>query len=209
MTEIEALYRQHDGKVVLEIALRSVIQLFNNLDPAPFQEKELDAEAEDYIFSFVDEIPYAREVEMSVYLPPPLVNPETRDAIVQGIRNHFLYKIAYTRKEQRRLFREGRMVLLIGLSVLFFSLLARQILPEFPDSYVNRMLQEAFLIVGWVAMWRPVSIFLYEWWPIYHRRRIYRKIAAMDVFVQPLPEGGIPPVSKRQNPVTPEGLGAL
>lgn len=209
MTEIESLYRQHDGKLVVELVLHSVIQLFNNLDPAPFQEKELDAEAEDYIYSVLEEIPYAREVELVVYLPPPLATPENRDAIVLGIRNHFLYKVAGTVKEQRRLFRDGRIVLLIGLTVLFLSLLARQILLGLPGTPINHMLGEALLIVGWVAMWEPVSIFLYGWWPIFHRRRIYQKIAAMEVFVQPLPDGGIPPVLKVQGPVTPESLGAL
>jgi hypothetical protein len=148
-------------------------------------------------------------VEMVIYLPPPLATPENRDAIVLAIRNHFKYKVAGTVKEQRRLFREGRIILLIGLTVLFLSLLARQILPGLPDTQVNRMLQEALLIVGWVAMWEPVSIFLYGWWPIFHRRKIYQKIAAMEVFVQPVPDGGIPPVSKAQGPVTPESLGAL
>jgi len=209
VTEIESLYRQHDGILVVELVLHSVLQLFNNLDPAPFQEKELDAEAEDYIYNVLDEIPYAREVELVVYLPPPLATPENQDAIVLGIRNHFLYKVAGTVREQRRLFREGRIVLLIALTVLFLSLLARQILLGFPGTYITHMLGEALLIVGWVAMWEPVSIFLYGWWPIYHRRRMYKKIAAMEVFVQPLPDGGIPPVLKVQGPVTPESLGAL
>ena len=209
VTELESLYREHDGKLMVELVLRSVVQLFNSLDPAPFHEKDLDSDAEDYIYNAVDDIPHAREVELIIYLPPLLVTPENRDAIVKGIRNHFLYKAVNTVKEQRRLFRLGRIVLLIGLVVLFFCLLARQILPGFPDSVVNRMLQEAFLIIGWVAMWEPVRIFLYDWWPIYHRRRMYRKIAEMDVFIHPIPEGGIRPVSLMPAPVTPQSLGGL
>jgi len=209
VTEIESLYRQHDGKVVVELVLHSVAQLFNSLDPAPFHEKELDTEAEDYLYTLVDNIPYAREVEMVVYLPFLLVTPENRDAIVLGVRNHFKYKATKTQSEQRRLFRTGRGVLAIGLVVLFFSLLVRQILPEFPDSPTNRMLQEAFLIVGWVALWQPVSTFLYDWWPLYYKRRMYGKIASMNVFVHPIPEGGIRPVSEPQDTVTDQSLGAL
>lgn len=208
MTETESVYRQHDGRVVLDLVLRSVSLLFNNLDPAPFQEKELDAEAEEYIYSFVDDIPCPREVEMIVYLPAPLVTPSNQDAIVKGIRNHFRYMVASTEKQHRRLFRRGRIVLLIGLSVLFFSLLARQILPSvFPASHASLILQESILIVGWVALWEPITIFLYDWWPILHRRKMYEKIVAMEIFVRPIPENGLLPVPKRSS--TPESLGAL
>jgi len=209
LTEIESLYRQHDGKVVVELVLHSVIQLFNSLDPAPFHEKELDSHAEDYIYNAVDDIPHSREVEIVVYLPPMLVTSENKDSISQGIRNHFLYKAANAEKEWRRLFRRGRVVLVTGLVVLFFCLLARQILPGLADTLFNRMLQEALLIIGWVAMWEPIRIFLYDWWPISQERKTFEKIAGTDVFVFPMPEGGVHPVSEIKGPLTPESLGAL
>ncbi len=209
MTDIESLYRQHDGKIVIELVLHSVMQLFNSLDPAPFHEKEMDSDAEDYIYNAVDDIPHSKDVELLVYLPPDLVTSENKDAITLGIKNHFLYKSANADKEERRLFRRGRFVLGIGLIVLFFCLLARQILPGLPDSPFNRMLQEALLIIGWVAMWEPIQIFLYGWWPISQRRRMYGKITTMDILVQPIPEGGVRPVSKTREAVSPEEMGAL
>jgi hypothetical protein len=27
------------------------------------------------------------------------------------------------------------------------------------------VIREGFLIGGWVAMWRPLEVFLYDWWP--------------------------------------------
>ncbi len=40
MVDIESLYRKEDGKILIEIKLSSVLQLFNSFDPAPFHEKE-------------------------------------------------------------------------------------------------------------------------------------------------------------------------
>jgi hypothetical protein len=40
------------------------------------------------------------------------------------------------------------------------------------------------LIIGWVAMWRPLEIFLYEWVPIRRRCRILAKLAEMPVIVR-------------------------
>ena len=43
---------------------------------------------------------------------------------------------------------------------------------------------EGMLIAGWVAMWRPLEIFLYDWWPVRRRNRIFGKLAAMPVLIR-------------------------
>jgi hypothetical protein len=40
------------------------------------------------------------------------------------------------------------------------------------------------LIAGWVAMWRPLQIFLYDWWPLRRRNRVFGKLSAMPVLVR-------------------------
>jgi hypothetical protein len=51
-----------------------------------------------------------------------------------------------------------------------------------PDS---RVIEESLLIFGWVANWRPIEIFLYEWWPIVRRRNLYRRLSAARVELRP------------------------
>jgi hypothetical protein len=41
--------------------------------------------------------------------------------------------------------------------------------------------RESLLIGGWVAMWRPLEIFLYDWWPIRPERRLYERLSAMPI----------------------------
>ena len=43
------------------------------------------------------------------------------------------------------------------------------------------ILEEGLVVAGWVAMWRPMEIFLYERRPIRRERRIYRRLAAAVV----------------------------
>ena len=38
-------------------------------------------------------------------------------------------------------------------------------------------------IAGWVAMWRPMEIFLYDWWPIRAEARLADRLASMPVRV--------------------------
>jgi len=45
-------------------------------------------------------------------------------------------------------------------------------------------LRESLTIAGWVAMWRPIEIYLYEWWPLRHNGKIYEKMSRMKVDVR-------------------------
>jgi hypothetical protein len=43
--------------------------------------------------------------------------------------------------------------------------------------------QESFSIGGWVAMWRPMEVFLYAWWPVRAEARLYDRLSAMPVTI--------------------------
>jgi len=49
------------------------------------------------------------------------------------------------------------------------------------DSPLGQVLHESLLIGGWVAMWRPLEIFLYDWWPIRAEARLFDRLATMPV----------------------------
>ena len=52
----------------IELNLREIGQLFNTMDPAPFPEKDLDGDAEEFIFSWVQEFPLEEPVVLVVHL---------------------------------------------------------------------------------------------------------------------------------------------
>jgi len=51
------------------------------------------------------------------------------------------------------------------------------------DDYI---VAEGLLIVGWVAMWGPLDIFLYGWWPIRSRYKLFDRLARIDVEMRSL-----------------------
>lgn len=57
----------------------------------------------------------------------------------------------------------------------------RQLAGSFTPVPVQQVFQEGLLILGWVAMRRPLQFFLYDWWPVRHHRRLYQKLAIMKV----------------------------
>jgi hypothetical protein len=63
-----------------------------------------------------------------------------------------------------------------------------------------RLIEESLLILGWVANWRPLEIFLYDWWPIRRQSLLYKHLSAMPVEVRTASEL-LPPEPLAQNEV--------
>jgi hypothetical protein len=160
-----------------------MLQLFDSFDPAPFREKDLDVDAEEYIYNAVDEFPLKKPLEIMIYLPSSEAGAEIETDIKEAIKNHFSYKKLLTEIELKRLLSQGRKNFIIALAFLFLCLLIIRLLSTFGESLVNTLFSEGLLIIGWVAMWEPVHTFLYGWWPIVHKRNIYEKIIHTDVYI--------------------------
>lgn len=185
--DIESMYRQKDGRVLIEIKLSSVIQLFNSFDPAPFYEKELDTEAESYIVDTVQDFPANTKFMIHIYLPATLAGTDEAKKIIPAIHNHFRYRMLVTERKFRAKFRFGRFSLIVGLSFLAIALIASQLVATLNNSFAAQLLSYALQIIGWVAMWQPITTLLYELWPILRRKRIYERISTMEIEILPLP----------------------
>ncbi|MGE5111312.1 MAG: hypothetical protein ACM3JB_10680, partial [Acidobacteriaceae bacterium] len=49
---------------------------------------------------------------------------------------------------------------------------------------IVEIVRESFLIGGWVAMWKPLEVFLYDWWPIRREAKNYDRLAIMPVQIK-------------------------
>ena len=101
----------------------------------------------------------------------------------EGIHNFFAHCAEHAQREFRQLMQRGRVSLLIGLAFLTACLLIADAVAKIGGGTFITIVRESFIIGGWVAMWRPLEIFLYDWWPLRQRRRVYEKLARADVRV--------------------------
>jgi hypothetical protein len=168
----------------VEIDLQDVNQLFNTIDPSPFHEKDLDHDAEEFIVSWTKEFPLDEPVVLVINLSQLPVEKDLQPMIEQSVQHYFAYRAELTRREFRQLMKDGRRSLLIGGLFLVACLTASKVLVgRVPGTFLS-VARESLTIAGWVAMWRPMEIFLYEWWPVRRRGRIYEKMSRMKVEVR-------------------------
>lgn len=179
-------YRVIGGVPSIELKLRSPRQLFDERDPAPFRERDLDDDAARYIISSFRELKDQQDVKVQLYFET-LGEFETNPTdIGRALHSFFRYESDMKRKDLRTIFHQGLISLAIGLVFLllctWFAYGLESTHPRFWESLVH----EGLFITGWVSMWKPISIFLHDWWPIADEVRTLSRLANVDVEVAPL-----------------------
>ncbi len=160
----------------LEVRVRDFAQMFNSLDPSPFLHKDLDREAETFIETWALGFPPNSKLHIIIHIEHMPTESDPSSLLTEAIHNHFNFKAELVRRDFKQLLRRGRTSLLIGIVFVSVCLIAADIIGKFGSSTVFTIARESLTIIGWVAMWRPLQIFLYDWWPLVHRIRIYKTL---------------------------------
>ncbi|MDD2730021.1 hypothetical protein [Malikia sp.] len=165
---------------LIEVHVEQIEQLFYSIDPSPFHARDLDPQADEYIVACARELPHELPLALVVHLDCP-PEQEIRLAQVEGaIRSHFAASARVTLTQLRDLFHRGRISLLIGMAFLSVSIALGELSQNWlPRGSPGNIVRESLLIGGWVAMWRPMEIFLYDWWPVAARIRLLDRLAVM------------------------------
>jgi len=167
---------------VLEIYLADIRRLFNSMDPAPFRERELDPNAADYIVEWAEELAGKGPLELVVKLGTPLGPEDDPNAVEQSVREYFQRRAAATRRNLRHMLRLGRISMLIALLFLGPVIVIAESAAHMVQTERYAALIENSLVIGaWVALWRPLEIFLYDWWPVRAEARLFDRLGQMDV----------------------------
>jgi len=166
----------------LRLYLGELRQLFDSMDPAPFRERDLDPKAAEYIVDGAREAPAGVPLALVVQLGRETGAESTAALLRDAVREYFERRAAGRRRELRQLFHTGRISLLIGLAFLAGAIALAQFLGKgISHEGYAWLVSESLIIGGWVALWRPLEIFLYDWWPIRADARLFDRLAAMPV----------------------------
>lgn len=170
---------------VIEVHVGELKQLFNSIDPSPFRNKDLDREAEEFIVGWAKELPRDADLALVVDLDREAGLPDEAAVLRDAIHEFFRQRAEAYRRRLRELLRRGRTSLLIGLTVLAAAIALGDFLATLmKTSRIGEILRESLTIGGWVSMWRPLEIFLYDWWPIRSEAQMSDRLASMPVRIR-------------------------
>ena len=167
----------------LELRVRELAQMFNSMDPSPFLNKDLDREAEAFIESWAIGYPPDSQLHITIHIEQLPTEGDPSALMTEAIHNYFIYKAGLVRRDLKQLLKQGRASLLIGLTFVAVCLVAADFIGKHGTGTAYTIARESLTIVGWVAMWRPLQIFLYDWWPLLRRIRVYKTLSQANVRV--------------------------
>ena len=182
---------RHAATAVVSVHVRSLAQLFNSLDPAPFWDRDLDPEAAEFIEEEFQQHRSAHSWQLDVHTLESGALAEDLQAAVE----HYYERLAVSaRLKLRENLRVTRYALIGGIAIFLACTMARQALASWLSGG-SRFLSEGLIILAWLALWRPTEALVYGWVPLFRQRRFYQRLARMRVTVTcdaPPPASGGP-----------------
>ena len=169
-------------RAVLDLRVDEVRQLFNTLDPAPFLERDLDPDAERYIVDWARELRGSPPLALAIHVASRAPGDTDETTVESAIHDHFARSATATRLQLKRLFRIGRLALAVGLLFVALAIAIGELVADLlGGGRYGRLIEESVFIGAWVALWRPIEIFLYDWWPIRAEIGVYDRLSTMSV----------------------------
>lgn len=166
---------------LIEVHLTELRLLYNPIDPSPPREKDLESKVDEFIVDWARSARRDARFALQIYVDH---GGPTEDATTVGdaVREFFRQRSLSSARRLSQLFRVGRTSLVIGVAFLAAAvILAELVARAYAGRPVGTLIRETMVIGGWVAMWRPLEIFLYDWWPILAERKLYDRLSVMPV----------------------------
>lgn len=194
--------RKTSAPAIIQLKLRELNQLFNLMDPSPFIDRDLEADAEAFIEEWALEFPVSRPITLVVHVDQVSTavtgSEDPRQFVETAVRNFFRSKARTAQREMRHLLQIGQISLLIGFSFMALCLtLSELVAKSLPASTMSAWFREGLAVGWWVAMWKPIEIYLYGWWPLLRRLRIFQKMSRLHVELKTKPPAPVTPVPAR------------
>jgi hypothetical protein len=169
----------------MRVFVRDPARMLNSIDPSPFFERDLDEGAERFIVGWARDLPAGAPLALEVEVADCAPLPDGGSELAEAVRLHFGRRSETVRRELRDLMRRGRTSLVIGLLFLSLCVVAADMAAGMVRAArLADIIREGLTVAGWVAMWRPMEVFLYTWWPLAGDRRLYDRLSEMRVTVR-------------------------
>lgn len=177
----EQWYKKENGKFIIELSVDNLDQLYDTKDPNPYRIKDLDDDVVEYIISSCHDIGKNKVKELRIIVPYKIEEQSQRE-VQHSIKDYFDYRTQISYRNLKVMLANGFKSLTIGITFLIFAIISMIYASKvIDDNFLKLFIKESFVLVGWVSMWKPVNIFLYEWWPIKDNIKLFGVLKEMHV----------------------------
>jgi hypothetical protein len=174
-------YRFHDNIHHIDFRISKAEQLFDTRDPSPFRDRDLD---DTFVRSLVNS---ARELErhgpykLCLIFEGAAKEKSQAKETIDAIHQYFSYEAEFEQNELRAQRNRGFVILILGLVFLALCTAGAFFVPRAFPGVASQIFAEGLTIIGWVALWEPVSVLLYDWWPQSRKIALYKNLSSIPI----------------------------
>jgi hypothetical protein len=167
----------------ITLHLNDLAQFFAVPEPDPFDPQARFASGLETIMSELKPKALIRQVRATIVLPANQITPNAEARLREALARYCQHHMTQSRQDLISLRWQGikalqNGILFLGSCLLLSALFENaELLPE----WLRRFGGEGFLIAGWVSLWHPMEILLYEWWPFSRQIQLHKRIMGMDI----------------------------
>ena len=184
MREVRVTRTERDGALEIGFRFRSPDQLLDPDDPSPLPAREVTEFAEEYIASYLDGCNLKRIAGIVVGLPRDSLTTGEVALLPETLRRHFSFRIADLDDDMRVSRREGRISLALAISNATVAVLFVMVFAGYLEEPLVTLLTGLVTILNWVTIWDTYEYFVYDYRREMRKRRIYQKLARIEVRVE-------------------------
>jgi hypothetical protein len=160
-------------------------------DLDPLHQKAIYEPGVDTVFTKVRAGRLRDAVRLTLFLPPDQITPGLELRLKESMKDYCLYQVNQFQQSLNMQRRLGRRTLWVGLTILVIALILSGLGGYIMENATSKFMIglggfmfNGFMIIGWVSLWTPTSMLLFDWWPDAVSKRTYEKMAEMPVVIR-------------------------
>ncbi len=183
---LERIYEKdkQTGAFIVSIALDRYVDVFNELDSAPWRRRDIDHDLRVFLEDCSADIPMKYDVILQFNVEQEKQDPQKEERLKGGLRTYFTFVRASLQREIRGSFERSAFY---GV-VAFFLILASYSLAAISSNPFLASLFDVVAIGGWVFLWEAISTLAFDGRQSRSRFKMYQRFSMAEVrftYVQP------------------------
>lgn len=168
--------RKDGYRCEISLVLRRADQLFETDLPLPAEHMVLSEPVLDFLEASIADHRDCSVFDLKIYLPEKdwdKFEPFLKDDIAKTFDRYFDRHIKKQRERLADHFKQVQKMFGLGFAFMLACMIVRTLWVPEDTTTLMSSIREGLLVIGWVAMWKPVEELIFNWWPIKQELRLW------------------------------------
>jgi hypothetical protein len=176
---LERIYEKdkETGAFIISIALDRYVDVFNELDSAPWRRRDLDHDLRLFLEDCSSDIPLKYDVILQFNVEQETQEAAKEEKLKVGLKTYFTFVRSSLQKDIRRSYERS----VIYVVVAFFLLFASYSLSAAATNAFLASIFDFIAIGGWVFLWEAISTLAFQGRDAREKYRMYQRFSLSEV----------------------------